>query len=672
MQQLKVNTSLQGGQYYIEQVLGQGSFGITYRGYDIMREERVAIKEFFMKGVTERDETDNSISVSDISNYATFREQKEKFRKEAKRLSALSNSHIVRVHNQFEENGTAYYVMDYVDGENLRERMNRTGQPLTEDEVWNILPQVLDALKTVHDAGLWHLDLKPGNIMIDKYGYVKLIDFGASKQIDPHRGGATAHTTISFTPGYAPREQMDQRYEKFGPWTDIYALGATLYALLTCKRPPLPSDIDDDSSADKHMALALPSYISERMRNLVVRMMSTNRKYRPQSVDEVMPDFSNHSEETAYEHEEDEGTQFTQSAQDYEGTEFSQSANSHEETEYSQSSSRREETEFSQTRSTCDDSNHQFNEGQSSYNGSIQNSEKSSGVAMNWFLLIVIVIAVIAIAIGIAIDKERQSETIYPSVETQQESSATYGKKEVYFYAMGYGVYEGGLKDGEMHGHGTITYSSGQRFTGEFVNGVTNGHGTLTSANGQIIFDGEYVNGQRSKGTQTFDNGSIYTGTYSYGYIKNGTLKSAEGEILAKGEFVGGVIYNGYGKETGDGYTYEGDFNEGYWHGKGTITWDNGKKYVGDFVKGERTGYGVFTWPETRDGYSYKYEGEFRDGKHSGQGTMYFLNAGKYTGTWANDARNGIGTEYYSDHTYQKGVWKNDELQSVTEEGTWH
>lgn len=475
MQQLKVNTSLQGGQYYIEQVLGQGSFGITYRGYDTMREERVAIKEFFMKGVTERDETDNSVSVSDISNYATFREQKEKFRKEAKRLSTLSNSHIVRVHNQFEENGTAYYVMDYVDGENLRERMNRTGQPLTEDEVWNILPQVLDALKTVHDAGLWHLDLKPGNIMIDKYGYVKLIDFGASKQIDPHRGGATAHTTISFTPGYAPREQMDQRYEKFGPWTDIYALGATLYALLTCKRPPLPSDIDDDSSADKHTALALPSYISERMRNLVVRMMSTNRKYRPQSVDEVMPDFSNHSEETAYEQEEDEGTQFAQSAQDYEGTEFSQSANSHEETEYSQSSSRREETEFSQA----------YSQNESEYSNQNHNQEyiqqQTDKKNVNSLTLVLIFIGIL-ISIVFIVNIRKDDD-----------------KKIIYNEYLGYGTYEGALKAGEPDGYGTITYDNGVSFTGVFRNGLAHGHGTLTSSTGEILYDGLYEYGVRKE-----------------------------------------------------------------------------------------------------------------------------------------------------------------------------
>jgi serine/threonine protein kinase len=104
------------------------------------------------------------------------------------------------------------------------------------------LPQILDALKCVHSQQIWHLDLKPANIMVDKSGAIKLIDFGASKQIRPD-GGATTSTALCYTPGYAPNEQTEQSMEKFGPWTDFYALGATLYKLLTNNEPPKPSDI---------------------------------------------------------------------------------------------------------------------------------------------------------------------------------------------------------------------------------------------------------------------------------------------------------------------------------------------------------------------------------------------------------------------------------------------
>lgn len=287
MQQLQPNTTLQGGKYRIERVLGQGGFGNTYVGVNTTFDDKVAIKEFFMQGINDRDDATGSVTVSLERNRPQFEEQREKFKKEALRIRKLDNPHIVKVHDLFEENGTVYYVMDYVDGENLAERLKRTGKPMLEQEVRDILPQILDALKSVHDAGIWHLDLKPANILLDKSGNVKLIDFGASKQMNAQKGGATTSTAISYTNGYAPREQMEQNYDKFGPWTDIYALGATLYNLLTNKRPPLPTDIDDDMSEDKHIALPLPDDVSDGMKQMVLWMMKTNRNHRPQNVYEL-------------------------------------------------------------------------------------------------------------------------------------------------------------------------------------------------------------------------------------------------------------------------------------------------------------------------------------------------------------------------------------------------
>ena len=283
MQHLQSNTTLQGGKYRIERVLGQGGFGNTYVGYNTEFEETVAIKEFFMKGVTERDESTRSVSVSNSENVQQFEEQREKFKKEARRLRKLRNEHIVKVHDLFEENGTAYYVMDYIDGENLSERLKRTGMPLSEVEVRDVLIQVLDALKEVHQNEIWHLDLKPGNIMLDKSDKVYLIDFGASKQIRAN-GSMTTSTALCYTPGYAPNEQVGQMYDRFGPWTDIYALGATIYNLLTNKKPPMAIDIEEDEED----AFVFPSSISQEMRELVIWMMQPKRKKRPQDVDEII------------------------------------------------------------------------------------------------------------------------------------------------------------------------------------------------------------------------------------------------------------------------------------------------------------------------------------------------------------------------------------------------
>ena len=289
MQHLQPNTTLQDGKYRIEHVLGQGGFGITYLARNTVFDADVAIKEFFMKD--ENDRNGNSVTMPNATKADLFIGLKEKFKKEAKRMFKVRNEHIVGVHDLFEENGTAYYVMDYIDGENLSDKLKHTDKPMTEVEVRNILPQILDALKVIHNLGIWHLDLKPANIMIDKSDVVWLIDFGASKQLHAN-GNMTTSTSLCYTPGYAPNEQIGQMYDLFGPWTDFYALGATLYNLLTNNKPPRVIDIEEDEMD----AFAFPSSLSEEMRNLVFWMMQPKRKKRPQFADEILAKLSNAKE----------------------------------------------------------------------------------------------------------------------------------------------------------------------------------------------------------------------------------------------------------------------------------------------------------------------------------------------------------------------------------------
>lgn len=281
---LQVGTILHGT-YKIESYLASGGFGNTYLAKNIEFDETYAIKEFFVKGVCQRDGNSTTISVSNAENTNSFEQQREKFKKEARRLRSLSNPHIVKVYDLFEENGTAYYVMDYVDGENLSARLKRTNAPLTESAVRNYLNQILDGLEAIHNEGMFHLDIKPANIMVDSHDVVKLIDFGASKQ-QSTVGGATMSTGISYTNGYAPSEQMAQSYDKFGPWTDFYALGATMYKLLTNQDPPSVSDLSEDETEDKHLALPM-SNVSEEMKKLVVWMLQVNRLKRPKNVGEI-------------------------------------------------------------------------------------------------------------------------------------------------------------------------------------------------------------------------------------------------------------------------------------------------------------------------------------------------------------------------------------------------
>ena len=281
---LPVGTLLQGGKYRIDSYLSSGGFGNTYVATNLKFEEQVAIKEFFMRGISQRDGDSVSVSVSNETNVTQFFGQMEKFRKEARRLRRLRNEHIVAVHDLFDENETAYYEMDLIKGESLSERLRRTGQALEESEVMTILEQVLDALAVVHAQGLYHLDLKPANIMIDQNGCALLIDFGASKQLSTGEGySVSTSSALAYTPGYAPLEQIDQNIKCFGPWTDIYALGATLYKLLTNLTPPPPSELISSRSA-----LNFPMPVSPRLQQLITWMMKPAYEERPQSVAEVM------------------------------------------------------------------------------------------------------------------------------------------------------------------------------------------------------------------------------------------------------------------------------------------------------------------------------------------------------------------------------------------------
>ncbi len=278
---LAVGTVL-NGMYRIERHLSSGGFGNTYVAINLTFGDKVAVKEFFMRGVTQRD-GDSTISVSNPDNRALFNEQLEKFKKEAQRIRRLQSPHIIRVHDMFDANGTAYYVMDYIDGESLSDRLKRTGKPLSEGEVRHYLAQVLDALEVIHSAGLYHMDLKPDNIIVDGSDRAVLIDFGASKRVSGSQMTMTA-TGVSYTNGYAPPEQMEQDTDHFGPWTDIYALGATLYKLLTNRKPPMPSAIYSDPTPDKHEVLPFTEGVSTNLRRVIVQMVAVRWNVRPQSI----------------------------------------------------------------------------------------------------------------------------------------------------------------------------------------------------------------------------------------------------------------------------------------------------------------------------------------------------------------------------------------------------
>lgn len=278
MQHLPTNTLLQGSKYKIERVLGQGGFGITYLAVQTMLGRVVCIKEFFLKDFCTR--TASGEVINGMAASSEFVERyRNKFIKEARIISKFDHPNIVHVLDTFTENGTAYYVMEYIEGASLDEIIRRDGA-MPEDKAIGYIKQVARALDYIHQHSVNHLDVKPANIMVSRSdNRAILIDFGVSKQYD-EQGEQTSSTPIGISHGYAPIEQYRAGgVSIFSPQSDIYALGATLYKLITGNTPPQPSDIINDGLPQ------LPNNVSAELKNLICYAMQIRKGDRPDSVD---------------------------------------------------------------------------------------------------------------------------------------------------------------------------------------------------------------------------------------------------------------------------------------------------------------------------------------------------------------------------------------------------
>lgn len=280
--------------YVIENTLGQGAFGITYLAKVRMQGElgsidsnvSVAVKEFFMKDINGREDS----LVTSGSNSGLFTDYRKKFAREAENLSKLKHPNIIRVLESFESNNTIYYSMEYIDDGSLDDYIAKCG-PLNEMEAATLTCQIGDALSFMHDNKMLHLDLKPANIMRRSNGELVLIDFGLSKQYDGTGEPESSTTVGRGTPGYAPLEQANYQDGHGFPVTmDVYALGATMYKMLTGERAPEASMILNegfDALSDKMRNVSSP------VANIVRKSMSPTTKQRFQNVREMLSAISN-------------------------------------------------------------------------------------------------------------------------------------------------------------------------------------------------------------------------------------------------------------------------------------------------------------------------------------------------------------------------------------------
>ena len=517
---LPVGSTLMQGKYRIVAVLGQGGFGITYKGEHTMLGTTVAIKEFFMKGACERDENSTHVTTSQ-SNSELASRFRTKFLKEAKTLAALKHPNIIRVFDVFEDNGTAYYVMDYIEGNNLSDIVEGKGR-LSEPLALKYIRQVANALDYLHQKKLLHLDVKPANILLDKNtGNAILIDFGVSKQYDQD-GQQTSTTPPAISKGYSPVEQYAQgsNVKTFSPAIDIYSLAATLYKLVTGNTPPESNLLlNEDEQLPPY-----PSNVSETTRNAIAECLQT-RKKRPQSISEFLQLLDSEPISNIDTPEEEDTILKSQ---------------------YKKS----QEVLTTPIKTKKDNLNTVF---------------------------IIVIIGLLFNKCGGSSSNDSSDEdldsVVYEPVDTTavawDDSTASY--EDIYTDDTDNDVSYVSPKNqsNDEITKGSENYEGGSKFVGTFKNGV------------------------RLKGTYTWANGNRFEGDFKDGKLSQGTLYFADGERFS-GNFNSNEerTYGVYYYTNGD--RYEGNFNSnGLKHGSGTYYWKDGDRYEGNWENDKQNGYGV-------------------------------------------------------------------------------
>ena len=274
--------SILNGRYIVGRVLGQGGFGITYLAQDYQTKGLVAIKEYLPTEFAGRTTGTYAVQVYSGDRRENFEYGKEQFLAEAKTLAEfIGNDHIVRIYSYFEEYGTAYLAMEYIDGESLDKYMRRFGGRLSVERANELLIPVMEALDWVHSKGIVHRDIAPDNIIVTKDGRAKLIDFGAARY---STGEKSKSLDVILKHGFAPKEQYVRRGRQ-GPFTDVYAMAATYYYAITGKIPPESIERIDEDELIPPTTLGVK--ISEKAENALLKGLEVSASERYQSTGEL-------------------------------------------------------------------------------------------------------------------------------------------------------------------------------------------------------------------------------------------------------------------------------------------------------------------------------------------------------------------------------------------------
>lgn len=523
-QVLKAGQFLQNGTYRIEKVLGQGTFGITYLAKakittqgnlgKMVVDAPVAIKEFFMKDVNNRRDDGSSVDGSSGNVFTNYR---KKFKKEAENLSKLSHPNIVKVLDVFDENNTTYYVMEFLEGSSLHDYIDANG-PLSLDKCRSVVNEIGAALIYMHSRKMLHLDIKPKNMMCCANGKFVLIDFGLSKQFSEN-GEPESSTMGLGTAGYAPLEQAsykaDQQGNTFPATLDVYALGASVFKMLTGNRAPEASDILNIGFPDDELRRC---NLPESTFNAIKRAMAPARKDRTRDIKTLLNELG---------------------CSDNDQTLVAE-AITHLESELHSN-----DTKDSKTTNNTSNTSYTSNSGSYTPSPVVEQFDKEDSDTEQPGKLKWILIALAAVVCGIAVwwfvgnsgsdssdeaDDPDTTLTEVPSVNNMEWLSPL-GKSSY----TGEVVVDPKDNDNQIpHGHGVATITEGEFkgavYDGDFEWGQMSGSASYTLANGDT-FVGTFKDNKFDKGTYTVkSSGDYYVGDFKDGQPSGTTWYDRNGK----------------------------------------------------------------------------------------------------------------------------------------------
>ncbi len=520
MLSLPENAILQGGKYKIERVLGQGGFGITYLAEQVMLGRKVAIKEFFMKDLCNRDESTSHVTLGTEGSRNTVSRFREKFLKEARNIARLNHVNIVRVIDVFEENGTAYYVMEYAEGGSLLSKLKKEGY-LSEILATRYILQVADALEYIHQRKMNHLDVKPANIMLGENDNAILIDFGLSKQYDAQTGSQTSTTPVGISEGFAPMEQYKKEgVKEFTPETDVYSLAATFFKLLTGNTPPSASDVNEDGVPVEQLKA---KGISPNAIDAICKAMKGRKKERTHSIREFANQLAASGADTG---------EISVISVDDDTVQVEQHTKVAEKTQYSSA----------KPQPTPQPAKPQpVNPAPAAPKAKTPEKVQKEEVKKGKSHLAIILVAVLLVAgiatYFIASGKSKSTPDLTKIVE--KETVVQVKDLDVKENGVVIGRWTGAAKSDIPHGEGTLVYLSGDKlerkeYKGRMVNGKRDGEGaTLKLINGDY-YECSFKNDQPVYGSYySFETGERFTGEFKDNIPYNGKWFSKGGKQIS-------------------------------------------------------------------------------------------------------------------------------------------